>query len=76
MILLDLYKPGGEMPITSVNIDSDLLESAKATYHVRTNREAITLALEDAVQRQRQLEAVRVLSGIPVEPNPSRVEYD
>ncbi|WP_308799587.1 type II toxin-antitoxin system VapB family antitoxin [Agromyces silvae] len=64
------------MPITSVNIDSDLLEDAKATYHVRTNREAITLALEDAVQRARQLEAVRVLSGIPVEPHASRIDYE
>lgn len=64
------------MPITSVNIDAELLEAAKATYRVRTNREAINLALEDAVRRQRQLDAVDVLASIPVELAPQRIEYE
>jgi Arc/MetJ family transcription regulator len=76
MLPAELYRRGDEMPVTSVNIDSDLLDSAKAAYHVRTNREAITLALEDAVQRQRQLEALRLLSTIPIDPHPSRIEYE
>ena len=64
------------MPVTSVNIDSELLEEAKRAFHVRTNREAINLALEDAVRRQRQLDAIRTLSRIPVVTDPQRVEYE
>lgn len=64
------------MPVTTVDIDPELLEAAKSTYHVRTNKEAINLALEDAVGRQRQLDAIRALAAIPVDRDPQRVEYE
>jgi len=60
------------MPITSVDIDAELLEEAKRILHARTNKEAINLALSDAVQRQRQLDAVRALRRIEVDANPQR----
>ena len=64
------------MPVTTVDIDTELLEAAKSTYHVRTNKEAINLALGDAVGRQRQLDAVRALAAIPVDRDPERIEYE
>lgn len=55
------------MAITSVDIDTELLRLAKNSFGVRTNREAINLALRDVVMRQRQLEAIDAIAQIPVD---------
>ena len=59
------------MPITSVDVDADMLHEAKLAYGVRTNREAINLALRETVMRRRQLDAIKTIAGldlVPVEP--------
>jgi Arc/MetJ family transcription regulator len=55
------------MAVTSVDIDTDMLREAKHSYGVRTNREAINLALRDVVMRRRQLEALDVLSTLELD---------
>lgn len=55
------------MAITSVDIDTELLRLAKNSFGVRTNREAINLALRDVVMRQRQMEAIDAIAQIPVD---------
>lgn len=59
------------MPITSVDVDADMLHEAKLAYGVRTNREAINLALRETVMRRHQLDAIATIAGldlVPVEP--------
>jgi Arc/MetJ family transcription regulator len=55
------------MPVTSVDIDSDVLQSAKRAFGVKTNREAIDLALRDAVMRRRQLDAIDAIATMTFE---------
>lgn len=55
------------MAITSVDIDTELLRLAKNSFGVRTNREAINLALRDVVMRQRQIEAIDAIAQISVD---------
>jgi len=55
---------GGTMPVTSVHVDEEVLRAAKLAFGVRTNREAIDLALRDAVMRQKQLEAIAFVAGM------------
>ena len=52
------------MAMTSVDVDAESLRLAKLAFGVRTNREAINLALADIVRRQRQLEAIEALATI------------
>jgi Arc/MetJ family transcription regulator len=52
------------MAITSVDVDSDALVLAKRAYGVRTNREAINLALRDTVRWQKQLDAIELISTL------------
>lgn len=61
------------MAVTSVDIDKQVLDEAKRAYGVRTNREAIDLALRDAVLRRQQLEAIDVLAGLPVDVDPQPI---
>jgi Arc/MetJ family transcription regulator len=63
------------MALTSVDIDSDMLQAAKATYGVKTNREAINLALRDVVMRRRQLDAIDALAEIAVDERPEKIAY-
>jgi Arc/MetJ family transcription regulator len=63
------------MALTSVDIDSDMLQAAKATYGVKTNREAINLALRDVVMRRRQLDAIDALAEIVVDERPEKIAY-
>jgi hypothetical protein len=58
------------MADTSVDVDTELLRSAKEVFGVRTNREAIALALEESVRRRRQLEAIKVIAGLDLELDP------
>ncbi len=55
------------MPVTSVDIDSDVLQSAKRAFGVKTNREAIDLALREAVLRRRQLDAIDAIAAMTFE---------
>ena len=55
------------MAITSVDVDTEMLRLAKTAFGVTTNREAINLALRDAVMRRRLLEAVDAIARIPVD---------
>lgn len=52
------------MALTSVDIDSEMLQQAKATFGVKTNREAINLALRDVVMRRRQLDAIEAIAEL------------
>lgn len=63
------------MAVTSVDIDTEVLRMAKSSLGVRTNREAIDLALRDVVKRRRQLEAVDVLAAIPVDRDATTIAY-
>ena len=63
------------MAVTSVDIDTELLRLAKSSFGVRTNREAITLALRDVVMRRRQIEAIDTIAGIPVDRNAGTMSY-
>ncbi len=56
------------MPMTSVNVDADLLAAAKRALGVTTNREAINLALHDAAWTERVVDAIEGLAGIDLEP--------
>ena len=55
------------MALTSVDIDSEMLQQAKATFGVKTNREAINLALRDVVMRRRQLDAIEAISELALD---------
>jgi hypothetical protein len=48
--------------MTSVDLPTDLIEEAKRATGQTTIRGAITVALEDMVRRQRQIDTVRALS--------------
>ncbi len=63
------------MAVTSVDIDKQVLDEAKRAYGVRTNREAIDLALRDAVMRRHQLEAIDELAGLPIDVDPQPIRY-
>ncbi len=63
------------MAVTSVDIDTEVLRLAKSSLGVRTNREAIDLALRDVVKRRRQLEAVDALAAIPVDRDATTIAY-
>ncbi len=55
------------MAVTNVEIDTEVLRAAKRAFGVRTNREAIDLALRDAVMRQRQHDAIDSLSRLDLD---------
>jgi len=61
--------------LTSVDIDAAMLQQAKATYGVKTNREAINLALRDAVMRQRQLDAIDALAELALDEHAEKTSY-
>lgn len=60
------------MAVTSVDIDPEMLRQAKATYGVRTNREAINLALRDVVMRKQQLEAIDAIAQLSLDEHPTK----
>jgi Arc/MetJ family transcription regulator len=62
------------MAVTSVDVDAAMLRQAKVDYGVRTNREAINLALREAVQRHRQLDAIDSIAAMTIEPDARKVE--
>lgn len=64
------------MAVTSVDIDTEMLRLAKDHFGVKTNREAINLALRDAVMRRRQIEAIEALSRIPLDRDAVVLPYD
>jgi Arc/MetJ family transcription regulator len=59
------------MAVTSVDIDPEMLRQAKTTYGVRTNREAINLALRDVVMRKQQLEAIDAIAELSLDEHPT-----
>lgn len=63
------------MAVTSVDIDTEMLRLAKNSFGVRTNREAINLALRDAVMRRRQIEAIDAIAKIPVDRDATTISY-
>lgn len=63
------------MAITSVDIDTDMLRLAKSSFGVRTNREAINLALRDVVMRRRQIEAIDAIAQIPIDREATTIPY-
>ncbi|CAN5472804.1 hypothetical protein BH09ACT4_BH09ACT4_22630 [soil metagenome] len=63
------------MPVTSVDIDTELLRLAKQSFGVKTNREAITLALRDIVKRRLQLEAIEAITHIQVDRTAETIPY-
>ena len=63
------------MTVTSVDIDSQLLQEAKQAFGVRTTKDAIDVALRDAVARRRQLAAIDAIVGLDLDPNPLHIDY-
>ncbi len=63
------------MAITSVDIDKKILDQAKQVFGVRTNKEAIDLALRDAVLRRQQLDAIDALAALPVDADPQPIHH-
>lgn len=62
----------GKLALTSVDIDPDSLRQAKNSYGVRTNREAINLALRDVVMRRRQLDAIDRIAQLNLDEHPTQ----
>jgi hypothetical protein len=52
-----------------------MLRLAKSSYGVKTNREAINLALRDVVMRRRQLEAIDAIAKIPLDRDATKISY-
>ncbi|NYF09762.1 Arc/MetJ family transcription regulator [Leifsonia sp. AK011] len=63
------------MAVTSVDIDTEMLRLAKSSYGVKTNREAINLALRDVVMRRQQIEAIDAIARIPVDHDATTIAY-
>lgn len=63
------------MAVTSVDIDKHVLDEAKQVFGVRTNKEAIDLALRDAVLRRQQLDAIDALAALPLDVDPQPIVY-
>jgi Arc/MetJ family transcription regulator len=63
------------MAVTSVDIDTETLRLAKSSLGVRTNREAINIALRDVVMRRRQIEAIDILATVPVDGDATTIPY-
>lgn len=63
------------MALTSVDIDSEMLQQAKATYGVKTNREAINLALRDVVMRRRQLDAIDAIAELTLDEHAETIPH-
>jgi Arc/MetJ family transcription regulator len=61
------------MAVTSVDIDPEMLRQVKTTYGVRTNREAISLALRDVVMRKQQLEAIDAIAQLSLDEHPTKI---
>lgn len=64
------------MALTSVDIDSEMLQQAKATFGVKTNREAINLALRDVVMRRRQLDAIEAIAELALDEHAETTTHD
>jgi len=63
------------MTVTSVDIDSEILRQAKDTYGVKTNREAIDLALRDVVMRRHHLDAIDAISSMTFDTDATKIAY-
>jgi Arc/MetJ family transcription regulator len=63
------------MAVTSVDVDAEMLRLAKNSFGVRTNREAINLALRDVVMRRRQIEAIDAIAQIPLDRDATTIAY-
>lgn len=49
---------------TSLAIDEDLVREAQALGHHKTKKEAVTVALKEYIQRNRQLEVLKLFGQI------------
>ena len=63
------------MTVTSVDIDTKLLQEAKQAFGVRTTKDAIDIALRDAVTRRRQLAALDTITGLDLDSDPQHIAY-
>lgn len=63
------------MAVTSVDVDSEMLRLAKSSFGVRTNREAINLALREVVMRRRQSDAIDAIAKIPMDRDAASISY-
>ena len=74
---MSLVKSDGVVPMamTSVNVDAELLRLAKQVLGVRTNREAINLALEEIAHKKRLLDGVGRIAELGLEPDAVKIHY-
>lgn len=63
------------MALTSVDLDRNLVNRVKKLTGARSNREAITIALETVERQARQRQSIRDLLEIPVDPHPQTIDY-
>ena len=60
------------MPLTTIDIDSEILQELKDAYGIRTSKEAVNFALHEVVMRRRQLAAVDAIAAMNLDPNPAQ----
>ena len=51
------------MAVTTIDIDSEILQELKDAYGIRTSKEAANFALHEVVMRRRQLAAVDAIAA-------------
>ena len=66
---------GGDMTVTTIDIDPEILRELKDAYGIKTSKDAVNFALHEAVMRKRQLAAVDAIAALDLEVSPQKIEY-
>jgi Arc/MetJ family transcription regulator len=64
------------MPVTSVDIDPELLREAKAVLGATTTKAVVDQALREVILRSRQLAALDELATLDLELSPTKITDD
>ena len=67
--LLHIVFLGDLFMATNLAIDDALIEEAKHVGHHKTKKEAVTIALQEYIQRHKQAEIVSLFGQIEYDPN-------
>lgn len=58
---------------TTLNLPTELIKLAQKIFGVKTKTEAIVLALEDVLRRQKQMQLIQELSGCAIGPTQAQL---
>ena len=64
------------MPITSVDLDRELVKEVQRITGASTQRAAITAALENVTRQARQKHSIEALLALPVDHDVHTITYD